>query len=92
MWWRTYEITFAGQAGATVCTPFHDCEITTGPGTITLRAELPDHAAVMELLERIAALGLELMGMRLVAPPPGAITDGMLGGPIMPNLCRSSAH
>jgi hypothetical protein len=73
---QIYEITFAGQAGATVCAAFDDCQVTMGPGTTILRAELPDQPAVMALLERIAGLGLELIGMHLVVPPPGPITDG----------------
>jgi hypothetical protein len=39
---QTYEITFLGQAGTTLRTEFEDCEVTIGPGTTTLRAELPD--------------------------------------------------
>jgi hypothetical protein len=68
---RTYEITLAGQAGATVRTAFDDCEVIVGPGTTTLRAELPDQSAVMGLLERITGLGLELIEMHCVVSPPG---------------------
>jgi hypothetical protein len=35
---QTYEITFAGRAGATVCAAFEDCRVTPGPGTTTLHA------------------------------------------------------
>ena len=42
---QTYEITFAGQAGSTLRAEFDDCEVTVGPDTTTLRAELPDQAA-----------------------------------------------
>ena len=41
---QTYEITFTGQAGTTVRAEFDDCEVTVGPDTTTLRAELPDQA------------------------------------------------
>jgi hypothetical protein len=68
---QTYEITFAGRAGATVCAAFDDCQVMLGRGTTTLRAELPDQTAAMALLERIAGLGLELVELHLVAPPPG---------------------
>jgi hypothetical protein len=68
---RTYEITLTGQAGAIVRAAFDDCEVIVGPGTTTLRAELPDQSAVMGLLERITGLGLELIEMHCVAPPPG---------------------
>ena len=66
---RTYEITFAGQAGAVLRAEFDDCEISVGPGTTTLRAELPDQGSLQGLLQRIASLRLELIHLRLVAPP-----------------------
>jgi hypothetical protein len=67
---QTYEITFRGQAGTTLRAEFDDCEVTVGPGTTTLRAELPDQAALAGLLQRITGLRLELIQMHLVAPPP----------------------
>jgi hypothetical protein len=68
---QIYEITFAGQAGAVLSTEFDDCEVTVGPGTTTLRAELPDQAAFAGLMERIADLRLNVVQVNLVAPPPG---------------------
>ena len=67
---QTYEITFAGQAGAVLRTEFDDCEVTIGPGTTTLRAELPDPAAFAGLMQRIASLRLEVVHVHLVASPP----------------------
>jgi hypothetical protein len=67
---QTYEITFTGQAGTALRAEFDDCEVTIGPGTTTLRAELPDQAALTGLVHRITGLRLELIHMRLVAPPP----------------------
>jgi hypothetical protein len=67
---QTYEITFSGQAGPTLSAEFDDCEVTIGPGTTTLRAELPDRAALAGLLMRITDLRLELIHLQLVAPPP----------------------
>ena len=67
---QTYEITFSGQAGTTLRAEFDDCEVTIGPGTTTLRAELPDQAALSGLLLRITGLRLELIHMHLVAPRP----------------------
>ena len=66
---QTYEITFRGQAGATLRAEFDDCEVTIGPGTTILRAELPDQAALTGLVQRIIGLNLEVIGVRLVAPP-----------------------
>jgi hypothetical protein len=39
---QAYEITFTGQAGTTLRAEFDDCEVTVGPDTTTLRAELLD--------------------------------------------------
>jgi hypothetical protein len=68
---QTYEITFAGEAGSTLRAEFDDCEVTVGPGATTLRAELPDPAALSGLVLRITGLGLEVVRMQLVTPPPG---------------------
>ena len=67
---QTYEITFLGQAGTTLRAEFEDCEVTIGPGTTTLRAELPDRGALSGLMERINSLGLDIIDVSLVAPPP----------------------
>jgi hypothetical protein len=66
---QTYEITFRGQAGSATRAAFDDCEVTTGPGTTTLRTELPDQAALIGLLQRITDLRHELILVQLVAPP-----------------------
>ena len=66
---RTYEVTFSGQAGRTLRAQFDDCEVTTTPETTTLRAELPDPAALSELVERIVGLGLEIMDVHLLTRP-----------------------
>ena len=75
---RTYEITFTGQAGTTLRAEFDDCAITVGPGSTILRAELPDQAALLGLVQRIAGLGLEVVQLCAVSPatpvampPPG---------------------
>jgi len=67
---QTYEITFAGQAGATVRAAFDDCAVTVGRGTTTLRAELPDQGALSGLMQRITGLGLEVVHLHLIAPSP----------------------
>jgi hypothetical protein len=68
---QTYEITFTGQAGSTLRAEFDDCEVTLGPGTTTLRADLPDQAALAGLVQRIAGLRLEVIHIRLVTQPSG---------------------
>ena len=64
-----YEITFAGQAGSVLREEFDDCEVSVGPGTTTLRAELPDQAAFAGLMQRIDALRLDVVHVHLVATP-----------------------
>ena len=66
---QTYEITFTGQAGATLRAEFDDCQVTVGAGTTTLRAELPDQAALCGLVLRITGLGLDIVRLNLVVPP-----------------------
>jgi hypothetical protein len=68
---QTYEITFLGQAGTTLRAEFEDCEVSIGPGTTTLRAEVPDRGALSGLMERINSLGLDVIDVSLVARPPG---------------------
>jgi hypothetical protein len=67
---QIYEITFTGQAGTALRAEFDDCEVTVGPGTTTLRAELPDQGALSGLVQRITGLGLEVIHVHLLAPPP----------------------
>ena len=69
---RQYEITFVGQAGTALRAEFDDCDVTVGRGMTTLRAELPDEAALAGLIQRITSLRLEVIDVHLVAPsPPG---------------------
>ena len=68
---QIYEITFLGQAGRTLSAVFDDCEIIIGPGTTTLRADLPDQAALTGIMERITSLGLKVIDVSLVALAPG---------------------
>jgi len=59
-----------GQAGSTLRAEFDDCEVAVGPGTTTLRAELPDQGALSGLMQRITGLGLDVIDVSLVALPP----------------------
>jgi hypothetical protein len=66
----TYEVTFVGQAGTALRAEFEDCDVTIGPGTTTLRTELPDQGALSGLLQRINGFGLEVIDVSVVAPRP----------------------
>ena len=65
---RIYEITIIGQAGDLLRAAFDDCAMIIGPGVTTLRAQLPDQAALWGLIQRIVGLGLELVELHLVVP------------------------
>jgi hypothetical protein len=67
---RTYEATFAGQAGSTLRAEFDDCEVIVGSDTTTLRADLPDQPALTGLILRITGLGLEVLDVHRVVPSP----------------------
>jgi hypothetical protein len=68
---QTYDITFLGQANSALRAEFEDCEVTVSHGTTTLRADLPDQGALTGLMDRITGLGLDVIDVSLVAPPPG---------------------
>jgi hypothetical protein len=53
-------------AGPGVRAEFDDCTIAIGPGSTTLRAELPDQCAMSGLIQRIIDLRLEITSMLLL--------------------------
>jgi hypothetical protein len=63
---RTYEITFAGEAVAAIAAAFEDFEVIVRAGNTTLRAELPDQAALHGSIDRLQDFGLELLEVRVV--------------------------
>jgi hypothetical protein len=63
---RTYEITFAGEAVPAIIGAFEDFDVVVGTGSTTLRAELVDQAALHGTLDRVRALGLELLEVKSV--------------------------
>jgi hypothetical protein len=67
---RTYEITFAGQAVPAVVDAFDDFEVTVDKTSTTVRGELVDQAALHGAIDRVRALGLELLEVRAVEEPP----------------------
>ena len=67
---RTYEITFGGEAVPAIVDAFEDFDVSVGDGTTTIRARLPDQAAVHGTLNRLMALGLELLQVKAVDDHP----------------------
>ncbi len=60
----TYLITFRGEAGRAVSAAFDDLDVSIKEGLTVLRATVPDQAALYGVIERILALGLELVALR----------------------------
>jgi hypothetical protein len=64
-----YEIAIAGEAGEGLRAQFDDCDVSVYGCTTTLRAELPDPAALAALMQRIAALRLDVVHVQLIGSP-----------------------
>lgn len=72
-----YEIRIAGALGPAAREAFGDVSVDTEPTSTILTGEL-DQAALHGLLERVRALGIELMDIRRVRPradPPASDDD-----------------
>lgn len=67
----TYAITFRGEAGRTVRAAFPDLDVSTARGVTTLRATLPDQASLHGVIDRIRAMGLELLSVQAVGDGVG---------------------
>lgn len=63
---RTYEITFEGEAVPAIVEAFEEFDVVVGAGHTTLRAQRFDQAALHGALDRVRALGLDLLEVRVV--------------------------
>ncbi len=63
-----YDLTIKGEPGHVLLSAFSDVTVRTAPGLTVLSADL-DQAALYGLIARVADLGLELVGVQLVARP-----------------------
>jgi hypothetical protein len=66
---RHYEITVRGRLSAALAHAFEGLSATPGAGGTVIRGEIPDQAALFGVLERIDALGLELLEVRSLPAP-----------------------
>ena len=64
-----YELSFKGTASDSLAGAFENCVVTTRNGITVVRSELADQSALHGLLDRVHALGLELLEVRLIAEP-----------------------
>ncbi len=63
-----YDITVRGRLGPTVIAAFDDLNARPSTASTVLRGDIPDQAALYSVLERLSALGLELLEVRCVEP------------------------
>jgi hypothetical protein len=61
-----YVVTVKGEPGELLRAAFDDMQVSSAPGVTVLTGDL-DQPALHGLLTRIEDLGLELLGMRLIA-------------------------
>jgi len=64
-----YELSFKGTASDALAGAFENCVVTCRSGITIVRSEVADQAALHGLLDRVQALGLEILELRLVAEP-----------------------
>lgn len=73
-----YEIRIAGQLDAKAAAAFAGLSIAASGGITVLRGEF-DQAGLHGLLQRIRALGLDLVDARRIRVPASGRTDGASG-------------
>lgn len=73
---HVYELTIEGGAGENLAHAFQDGALSTRPGVTVVRSSVADAAGLHSLIRRIDELGLELVGIRRVAPPRSARPSG----------------
>lgn len=66
---RHYEITVRGRLSASLIGAFDGLSASPTAGGTVIRGDIPDQAALFGVLERIEALGLELLEVRSVPAP-----------------------
>jgi len=65
-----YEIRIRGRLSESMQTAFEEFQVSTEPVETVLHGQVLDQAALHGLLDRIAALGLELVEVRRLAGGP----------------------
>jgi len=68
---HTYEVRVAGKLGRSAREAFTDIIIEVEPASTILSAQL-DQSGLHALLDRVRALGLELVDIRQAPDPPSA--------------------
>jgi hypothetical protein len=63
---QTYELQFRGAASDTLAAAFDGCQLTSDRGVTTVRAQIPDQAALQGMIAQVHAFGLDLLEVRIV--------------------------
>jgi hypothetical protein len=66
---RIYHVTFTGEIGPATRAAFPDLEARAAGGRTVLSGELTDQAALFAVLDRVQALGLDLVDVRIEDNP-----------------------
>ena len=72
----TYEITFIGSPGPAAAQAFTGLKVDVGPAVTVVSGDL-DRRGLQALLNRMRAMGLELVAIRREAGPSGASTQAV---------------
>ena len=64
---QAYELRFKGAASETLAAGFEGYEVTSQGGVTTVRALIPDQAALQGVLSQAHAFGLDLLEVRMVS-------------------------
>lgn len=67
-----YEIRIKGRLSESFLTAFEDLTVTVNPVETVIRGSVLDQAALYGVLDRIQALGLQLIEVRQLPPAPPA--------------------
>jgi hypothetical protein len=62
-----YELRFKGAASATLAAGFEGCDVTTEGPVTTVRALVPDQAALQGIIAQVHAFGLDLLEVKIVS-------------------------
>ncbi|TDC17025.1 hypothetical protein E1284_10605 [Actinomadura bangladeshensis] len=65
-----YEIRIKGRVGASLRLAFEELSVTLNPGETVLCGRGLDQAALYGILDRVQALGFDLVGVRRLPPAP----------------------
>lgn len=83
-----FEITFKGAASELMQAEFDDVTVTVDGGVTRLRVTVGDDSVLHGILDRIAALGLELLDVHGLDDMPPASAETQPGSGEVPSITR----